>query len=47
MSVTLYRRPDTPRCVRSSLVTSPTFVRGSLRKTADSWARVRDVVDQW
>ena len=43
-SVTRYRRPETPRFVRSSFVRSPTFVRESPLNIALSCARVRVLV---
>ncbi len=40
VSVTLISRPDTPTFDRSRPASSPTFVRSSAPKTADSWASV-------
>jgi len=40
ISVTLTRRPETPRSRRSSATRSPTLVRESAANQADSWARV-------
>ena len=45
-STTWYRRPETPRCRRSSRWRSPTAVRGSFANIADSWPRVSTLVDQ-
>jgi len=45
-SVTLISRPDTPRRLRSSRASDPTFVRGSRVNTAESSASVYDAVFQ-